>query len=86
MFSYFPRMPRTGRGNVRRRKGGGRDLIEERLKKVVVGAIDDRHVDRFVGQAFGRLEAAEAGTDDDDVRVGRFWGFHGRMIAGLAGR
>ena len=72
-------------GNVRRREGSGRDLIKERLKEVIVGAIDDRHVHWFVGQVFGRLEAAEAGTDNHDVRAGCFWGFHRRMIAGLAG-
>jgi hypothetical protein len=31
-------------GNITGRKGGSRDLIEERLKEMVIGAVDQDHI------------------------------------------
>ena len=48
------------RADVGRRKRGGRDLVEERLKDVVVPPVDDRHRDRRPGERLRGGEAAEA--------------------------
>ncbi len=73
MFSYFSKNAAHGRGDIGRRESSGRDLVEERLKKVIIGAVDHGHADRFVAEMLGRLETAEAGADDDDVRFGGLW-------------
>ena len=54
------------RGNVRRGKGRGRDLIKERLKQMIIRPVDHRHPDRFAREFFGRLETAESGADNHD--------------------
>jgi hypothetical protein len=54
-------------GNLRRRQRSGRDLIEQRLKAVVVLPIDQGHVDGRARQCLRRHEAAEARADDDDL-------------------
>ncbi len=74
------------RCDVGRRKGCGRDLIEQRLKEMIVRAVDHRHPDRFVTEMLGRLQTAKAGADDHNARVGRFLRFHRQMIAGIDGR
>jgi hypothetical protein len=50
---------------VQRRR---RDLVEQRLKQVVIAAIDQRDRDRRIGELARRREASEAAPDDDDVR------------------
>jgi hypothetical protein len=42
----------------------GRHLIEQRLKKVVVGAVDHRHVDIGSPKCLCGEEAGESGADD----------------------
>jgi hypothetical protein len=55
-------------GDVGRVQAGGGDLVEQRLERVEVVAVDQRDLDRCAGQAAGRGEAAEPGTDHDHVR------------------
>ena len=45
----------------------GRDLIEQRLKQVVVRPVDDGDIDRAAPQRFRRKESAESAADDHDV-------------------
>ncbi len=54
------------RGDIGRRERGGRDLVEQRLKEVMVGAIDQHQVDVILHEMMCGLEAAEAAADDDD--------------------
>ena len=66
----------------------GRHLVEQRLEQVVVGAVDERDLDRRALQRLGRVEPAEATADDDDamgsvIRVGMSshgTGFYGRPL------
>ena len=64
-----------GSGNVARREARGRDLIEQRLKKVMVLAIDQSDANRRLRQCRHRRETAEAAPKDDDARrLGRPFG------------
>ena len=58
-----------GRGDLGRREPGGRHLIQQRLKSVMVLAIDQRDLDRQTGQRLGSLQATEAAADDNDPRT-----------------
>ena len=49
-----------GLGDVGRRKHGQRHLVEQRLKGVVVAAVDYGDVDRQVREAFGGVKAGKA--------------------------
>ena len=66
------------RTHGRRAQARGRDLVEERLEQVVVGAVDERDLDRRLRQRPHRLDAAEAAADDEHARPRR------RAHAGLA--
>jgi hypothetical protein len=44
------------------------DLVEQRLKQVVVLAIDEGDLDGCLGEPFRGAEAAKAGTNYDYVR------------------
>ena len=48
----------------RRAHAGGRDLVQQRLEQVVVGAVHERDFDIGLRQRAHRFEAAEAGADD----------------------
>jgi hypothetical protein len=51
-------------------------LIQQGLKEVIVGAIDQRHRDSRVTQRVRTCESAESRADDDDLRqVGRIGAF-----------
>jgi hypothetical protein len=65
----------NGLGDVCRGKHGEGDLVEERLKDVVVTAVDHRDVDREPAKADGCAEAAEAAADDDDAGADVVEGF-----------
>src|SRR5205085_11789197 len=43
---------------------------------MVIRSVDHRHLDRLLGQQFGRFQAAKSGPDDDDVRLWRIHLFH----------
>ena len=57
-----------GVGDVGRREGRRRDLIEERLEEVMVAPVDHRDPDRSAGEAARRFESSESGAHDHDVR------------------
>jgi hypothetical protein len=59
---------RIARADRRRGQPRGRDLIEQRLEEVVVGAVDEDDLDRRLRQRAHRLDAAEAAADDEDPR------------------
>ena len=66
-----------GLSNVGGREHGQRDLVEQRLKGVVIAAVDHRDIDRQVPETFGSVKAGEASADDDDagaMRLGRSGG------------
>ena len=52
--------------DLRRRQASRCDLVEQWLKGVMVFAIHQRDLHRQPGQCFGRLQSAEASTDDYD--------------------
>jgi hypothetical protein len=43
------------------------DLVEQCLKQVMVGLIDDDHLDRRASERLGGEQAAEPAADDDDA-------------------
>ena len=45
-------------------QGSGRDLVEQRLKQVMVAAVDQGDLNRRALEPIGRLQPAEAGADD----------------------
>ena len=59
------------RAHRRRAQARGRDLVEERLEQVMVGAVDERDLDRRLRERPHRLDAAEAAADDEDARPRR---------------
>jgi hypothetical protein len=55
-------------GNVCRRQGRGRDVIRQRLKEVVIAAVNDRNAGPWDIAEFDRTsQAAETAADDDDM-------------------
>ena len=52
--------------NLRRRQHRQRNLVQQRLKRVIVLAVDHGNVDRQVGQSLCRMNAAKAASKDDD--------------------
>src|SRR5262249_50812602 len=64
----FAQNPADRRGDVAGRQRRGRHLIEQRLKEMIVVAIEQRHA--HVGATKGArcVEAAEAAADDDHTR------------------
>ena len=57
------------RGDVGRRQRRGRDLVEQRLEEVVVGAVDQHELDVELGDVHRRLQAAETAADDGNDRL-----------------
>jgi hypothetical protein len=57
-------------GYVCRGEDGESDLVEERLKRVVITAINDGDVDREMDKTKSRVKAGKACADDDDVGAG----------------
>ena len=68
------------RSDVARGKRCGRDLIEQRLKKMVVVAIDDDDVGVCASQGLGRLESTEATAHNHYPRST----FHARTLHAIA--
>src|SRR5205085_5215213 len=54
-------------GDLARGQRSGRDLIVERLKQVVVVAVDEGDVDVGAGEGLDRLDPPESAPDDDHV-------------------
>src|SRR5918993_3564875 len=59
------------RSDLRCRQAGGWHPIEQWLKGMVIGAVDDDHFHRGITQSARRREAAEPGTNDDYYRFAR---------------
>jgi hypothetical protein len=57
--------------DVGRCEGGGRGLVQQRLKQVMVGSVDQQNVDTAAGQCACGSNAAKPRTDDDDARLFR---------------
>ena len=55
-------------GDVGRREPGGRDLIQQWLKKIVVALVDQGDPAACVAQRLRRGDAAKAAADDQDTR------------------
>ena len=53
-------------GDIRRRQRGRGDLVQQRLKEVIVVAVDDQHVRRSAPQRLGGEQSAEPAPDNDD--------------------
>jgi hypothetical protein len=53
------------RGDLARRQGTGRHLVEERLKEVKVAPVDQRDLHRRTPQRLCRIKSAETAPDDD---------------------
>ena len=66
------------RGDIRGRKRRGRNFVKERLKKMVIGPVDNGDADRFVAELFRRFKATKAGSHDHDMRFFRESTLHGR--------
>ncbi|WP_245262972.1 MULTISPECIES: hypothetical protein [Mesorhizobium] len=56
-------------GDVRRRQGGGCNLIEQGLEQVVIVAVDDRHPRSPPSERLGNLQTGKATADHDDARI-----------------
>jgi hypothetical protein len=63
-------------GRVSLGKDARRQLVQQRLKEMVIAAVDDRHLDRLSTQALRGEEAGESAPDDRD---GRRTGLVGRL-------
>src|SRR5580704_5343050 len=63
-----PQYPSYRRRNIARSQRGGRHLVEQRLKQVVVAPIDHRQPDGCALERPRRRHPTEAATNDDDVR------------------
>ena len=57
--------------DLRRRKRGGRDLIEQRLEQVMIATVDNGDADRRAGEAINGLEPAKSGADHDHMMMAR---------------
>ncbi len=58
--------------DIGRREGRGCDLIEQRLKQMVVVAVDDQQIDRRTAQGAGGEQSAKSATYNDDPRPWRY--------------
>ena len=61
------------RGDIRRRKRSGGDLVQQRLKQMVISPIDQRDLHRRAGQMLRRPQPTKSAADDD-------YAMHGRVL------
>ena len=57
----------NGRRDRRRGQPGRGHLVEQRLEEVMVGAVEQGHIDLRAGQGAHGFKAAETAADDDDA-------------------
>jgi hypothetical protein len=57
----------NGLCNIGRGEHGKRDLVKERLKRVVIAAIDERDVDWQLGRFHCCVNAGKSSTDDKNA-------------------
>ena len=69
MFRALAQNRADRRRDIGRGKRRGCDLIEQRLEKMIIGAVDHRHPHRFAREFLRRLQTAESGADNYDVRL-----------------
>ena len=62
--------PTDRRRDVAGRERRGRDLIQQRLKEMVVVPVEQRDADRRAGERARRVKPAETAADDDDAGSG----------------
>ncbi len=67
-IALFPEQMANRRGDVARRQHGSRDLIEQRLKEMVIRAVNQRHANRRVSQGAGGGQSSETAADDHHMR------------------
>src|SRR5262249_44526621 len=53
--------------DVVRRERRGRDLVEQRLKEMMIPPVDERHAYRSASEPSRRIETAEPAADDHDL-------------------
>ena len=58
------KQPPDRRRDVGGRERGGRDLIEQRLEEMVVGAVEHRELDVGAPEGTGRVQSSESAADD----------------------
>src|SRR4051812_43041314 len=63
-------------GDVGRRQRCSCDLVQQRLEEVMIGPVNDRHLDLFTGELLGGFESAEACPDDNYPRPSSRSVFH----------
>ena len=59
------------RCDIGRRQRRGGDLIQQRLKQVIVVTVDERDREVAPGQRFRGRQSAKPRTDDDDVGMAK---------------
>src|SRR5260370_464593 len=64
----FTKNAANRRPDLAGREYRSRNLVEERLKQVVIGAVDEKDARGRVLQRLGGCQAAESATDDHDNR------------------
>src|SRR5262249_29088118 len=62
--------PPNRRRDIARRQGRRGDLIQQRLKQMVVVPIEERDLDIRTSQRARHVQPAEAAADDHDARAG----------------
>jgi hypothetical protein len=58
-------------GDLRYCERRGRDLVEKRLKQVMISSIDKRDANWRAGETSDCFQAAKSGADNDHVRTAR---------------
>jgi len=54
-------------GDIGRRQVGGCHLIEQRLEKMIIAAVDNLDIDRRVAEGLRRRQPPETGPQNDDL-------------------
>jgi len=62
-----PQNPANRRADLRGVQHGRRYLVEERLKEVVIRAIDQNYPHRCLSEGLGGREASKTSSDDHDT-------------------
>src|ERR1035441_1654428 len=55
--------------NIRRGQAGGRDLVKQGLKQMMVGAVHQSHLCAGMVEMLAERQAAKAATEDNDMRL-----------------
>jgi hypothetical protein len=66
-FFPIPEKVAHGPGNLRRRKRGSRDLVEQRLEQVMVSLVDDCYANRGASQTSRDFQPTKSSTNNHNV-------------------